>query len=315
MSRTARARVPVDLDGVRADRVVAVLFDLTRSEARRAVDEGRVRCGERPIAPSQRLTAGEVLDAELTGPAPALVPTEVVFDVVYEDEALLVVDKPPGVVVHPGAGTGAATLVAGLVHRYPELADLEDVRWGLVHRLDRDTSGVLLVARTEAVLRTLQDALREREIARTYVALVAGVPASARGTIDAPLGRDPRHPTKVALVAGGRPARTHYRRLAAWDDAALLEVALETGRTHQIRVHLASIGFPVIGDRTYGGRRRTHRADAGRQWLHALRVGFVHPVDGHPVVVEAAPPTDLLATLEVLGSPASGHVPHWPDGE
>lgn len=314
MSRKARARVPAHLDGVRADRIVAVVFDLTRSEARRAVDEGRVRCGEQPVAPAQRLAAGEVVDAELTDPGPALVPAEVAFEVVYEDEALLVVDKPPGVVVHPGAGTGGGTLVAGLVHRYPELAGLADVRWGLVHRLDRDTSGVLIVARSEPVLRSLQDALRARRIARTYLALVAGVPSTARGTIDAPLGRDPHHPTKIALVAGGRPARTHYRRLAAWEDAALVEVALETGRTHQIRVHLASIGFPVIGDRTYGGRRRTHRADPGRQWLHALRVGFDHPVDDHPVVVETAPPADLRAALDILGAPTSGEVPRW-DGE
>ncbi len=315
MSRKARARVPVDLDGVRADRVVAVLFDLTRSEARRAVDEGRVRCGEQSVAPSQRLGAGDVVDAELLDAEPALVPTEVAFEVVYEDEALLVVNKPPGIVVHPGAGTGAGTLVAGLVHRYPELAELADDRWGLVHRLDRDTSGVLIVARTAPVLRSLQDALRARRIARTYVALVAGVPSTARGTIDAPLGRDPQHPTRVALVAGGRPARTHYRRLAAWADAALLEVALETGRTHQIRVHLASIGYPVIGDRTYGGRRRTHRADPGRQWLHALRIGFTHPIDGHPVIVEAAPPADLRSSLDMLGPPASGEAPGWQHGE
>jgi 23S rRNA pseudouridine1911/1915/1917 synthase len=314
MSREAVAVVPPDLDGVRADRVVAVLFDLTRSEARRAVDEGRVRCGGTAVTPSQRLAAGDSVLAELAGPEPALVPTEVAFEVAYEDEALLVVNKPPGVVVHPGAGTGAGTLVSGLVHRYPELGDMADARWGLVHRLDKDTSGVLIVARTAPVHRALQDDLRARRVARTYVALVAGAPEASRGTVDAPLGRDPRHPTRVALVAGGRPARTHYSRLAVWDDAALLEVALETGRTHQIRVHLASIGSPVIGDRTYGGRRGAHRADPGRQWLHALRVGFVHPVGGHPVVVEAPPPRDLLAALAVLGPPAAGAVPPWPGG-
>ena len=312
MTRRAAAEVPSDLGGVRADRVTAVLFDLTRGEARRAVDEGRVRYAGEDVAPSQRLQAGSVIEIELDDPKPPLVPTAVAFDVVYEDEFLLVVDKPPGVVVHPGAGTDDATLVAGLAHRYPELLGMEEARWGLVHRLDRDTSGVLLVARSADVHVALQDDLKARRIARTYVALVHGVPETARGTIDAPLGRDPQHPTRVALVAGGRPARTHYTRAASWQDTALLEVALETGRTHQIRVHLGSIGYPVIGDRSYGDRRSSHRADPGRQWLHALRIEFSHPVLGDTLVVEAAPASDLLASLEVLGMPAAGAVPRWP---
>ena len=306
------ATVTSELAGVRADRVVAILFGLTRTEARRTVDEGRVRCGDSPVTARQRLAVDTVIVARLTEPGPTLVATEVPFAVVHEDEAVLVVDKPPGVVVHPGAGTGTApTMVAGLVHRYPELAGMEGDRWGLVHRLDRDTSGVLLVARTPAVHAVLQEQLRQRRVARTYVALVGGVVDAARGTIDAPLGRDPRRPTRVALAPAGRNARTHYARLATWDDATLLEVTLETGRTHQIRVHLASIGHPVIGDRTYGSRRGMHRADPGRQWLHALRIGFAHPADGHAVLVEAAPPPDLLASLAVLGDPVFGQVPPW----
>lgn len=201
------------------------------------------------------------------------------------------------------------TLVEGLVHRYPELGELADHRWGLVHRLDRDTSGLLVVGRSAAAFQTLQEALRVRAVGRTYLALVAGAPDGARGTIDAPIGRDPHQPTRMAVLAAGRPSRTHFRRLASWDDATLLEVRLETGRTHQIRVHFASIGHPVVGDRTYGGRRATHRADPGRQWLHATRLQFVHPVSGDPIDVVSEIPPDLRSTLEALGPPDAGELP------
>jgi len=299
-------RIPDELGGVRADRVVAVLCEISRAEARRAVDNGRVRLDGAAISASQPLAAGDLIVVELIDPPPLMVPTAVDFDVVYTDDDFLVVAKPAGVVVHPGAGTTEPTLVAGLVHRFPELGELADARWGLVHRLDRDTSGALLVARNAETHKALQDELRARHIARTYLALVHGVPESAKGTIDAPLGRDPHHPTRMALVQGGRPARTHFTLAASWGDAALLEVALETGRTHQIRVHLASIGHAVIGDRTYAGRRAAHRADPGRQWLHAVRIGFVHPTSGQPVAVEADPPPDLMASLAALGPPRAG---------
>lgn len=278
--------VPAELDGVRADKVVAVLCEVSRAEARRAIDAGRVRSQGEPLAASQALAGGQQVVVELAEPEAALVPVSVPFDVAYEDGWVVVVDKPAGLVVHPGAGTTGPTLVAGLVHRYPELAGLESHRWGLVHRLDKDTSGLLLVARTAEGHRTLQADLKARRIARTYLALVRGVPDSPRGTIDAPLGRDPHRPTRVALVRDGREARTHYSRMAAWDDATLLEVALETGRTHQIRVHLASIGHPLVGDPVYGHRRPA--MGLTRPFLHAAELAFDHP-DGRGRVAFSSP--------------------------
>ncbi len=311
MNRSVAGRVPDELDGVRADRVVAVMFDLSRAAARRAIDQGAVRVEGRILTPAERLAAGQEVAADLPETAPALVATPVPFDVGYADDDVLVVEKPPGIVVHPGAGTTAPTLVAGLVHRFPELMDLEAQRWGLVHRLDRDTSGLLLVARTVAAFTALQSALKERRISRRYLALVDGTPASAKGTIDAPLGRDPHHPTKVAVLRGGRPARTHYRRLATWPAATLLEVDLDTGRTHQIRVHMASIGHPVVGDTAYGGRRGRSPGDPGRQWLHAARLEFAHPATAVPVVVASPPWPDLAESLARLGPPESGALPTW----
>ncbi len=310
-SAAVTAVVPADLDGVRADRAVAVIFDVTRAVARRLVETGDVHDAGRTLTPAQRLTAGTVLTATLPEPQPALVPAAVAFGVVFEDEAVIVVAKPAGLVVHPGAGTPEPTLVAGLVHRFPDLAGLEQHRWGLVHRLDRDTSGLLVVARSVSAFDRLQEELRLRRIERSYLALVEGTPDGGRGTVDAPIGRDPHHPTRMALVRDGRPARTHFRRLAAWSDATLLDVQLETGRTHQIRVHLASIGHPVVGDRMYGGRRGRHRADAGRQWLHAARLAFAHPVDGRSIEVTSSPPEDLRAAIAGLGEPDAGAVPDW----
>ena len=312
MSGPAETLVPSELDGERTDRVVAALFELTRSEARRLVESGEVTVEGRVAVAAERLAVGMRVAARLPEAPSHLVSQPVPFDVVWEDPDVLVVSKPAGIVVHPGAGVAKPTLVAGLVERYPELAGLADHRWGLVHRLDRDTSGVLLVARTATARERLQGELRRRRITRTYAALVAGTPAAVRGTVDAPIGRDPRSPTRMAVIGEGRPARTHYRRLAAWRDAALLEVTLETGRTHQIRVHLASIGLPVVGDRTYGPRGRRHRADPGRQWLHALRLEAAHPTSlGVRIVAEAPPPGELTAAIASLGPPDVGELPEW----
>ncbi len=260
------------------------------------------------MAPKTRLAAGAELTVTIADRLPGLEPEPVPFAVRFEDDRLAVVDKPPGVVVHPGAGQRTGTLAAGLLDRWPELEGVgEEGRWGIVHRLDRDTSGLLVVAKDAAALARLRRDLRARRVGRTYLALVAGAFPIATGTVDAPLGRDPRRPTRVAVRTDGRPARTHYRRLSEWrrPEVALVEVELETGRTHQIRVHLATIGHPVVGDSTYG-KRLAPPVDPGRVWLHAARLALRHPGSGEPLEVEAPLPDDLALSLAALGEPAVG---------
>lgn len=297
-----------ELAGQRADRIVARLFEVSRSVARGLVEEGRVVVDGRLVEPSTSLEAGSVIEVELP-PTPApVVAEEVPFQVRYEDEELAVVDKPAGVVVHPGAGHRSGTLAAGLLHRWPELGVVgEEHRWGLVHRLDKDTSGLLVVARTPQALRALRREMAARRIDRLYAALVHGGFPVPTGTIDAPVGRDPSRPTRMAVVRGGRPAVTHYRVRAEWDRPAvtLLEVRLESGRTHQVRVHLTSIGHALVGDRTYG-RPGPSGVDPGRVWLHAARLRFPHPVTGEMVSVSSSLPDDLAASLDVLGRPSRG---------
>jgi 23S rRNA pseudouridine1911/1915/1917 synthase len=297
--------VPADLDGERADKVVAVLAGVSRSVARRLVEQGGARIDGRRLTPDEKLAGGASIELDELLRAPDLEPEDVPFDVIHSDAHLLVVGKPPGVVVHPGAGRQRGTLAAGLLAAYPELTAVgEPGRAGLVHRLDADTSGVLLVARTPEAHQALRAALGRREIRRTYLTLVRGVPSAPSGTVDAPLDRDPRHPTRRAVRAGGKPAKTHYRVLASWAEAALLEVELETGRTHQIRVHLAAIGHPVVGDRTYGVP-----SPEGRMFLHASRVSLAHPHTGKALELTAPLPADLKRRLEDLGPPTHGAVP------
>ncbi|HEY5246326.1 MAG TPA: RluA family pseudouridine synthase, partial [Acidimicrobiales bacterium] len=245
------------------------------------------------------------LAVDLPDAAPAGVEPEpdVELRVVHADAAVVVVDKPAGVVVHPGAGHAHGTLVAGLLARFPDLAGVGDPeRPGIVHRLDRGTSGLLVVARTAAAYQSLTAQLAERTVGRRYVALVTGHVADDRGVVDAPIGRSSRTPTKMAVSANGRPARTAYRvlrRLAgqpALDQpSTLLALALETGRTHQIRVHLAAIGHPVVGDDRYGppGRVGGRALPAGRLFLHAAQLGFDHPGSGERVVWTSPLPDDL----------------------
>lgn len=304
--------VPADLDGERADRIVAVLTGMSRSQARSAVKQGDVLAGGAPVKPADRLAVGAALFVPAVEEPPPIHPDpDVVFSVAYEDDSVVVVDKPAGLVVHPGAGTTSSTLAHGLVAAYPELMELEDDhRWGIVHRIDRDTSGLLLVARTRSTHESLQDALRRREVSRCYLTLAVGGFDNATGTVDAPVGRDPAHPTRMRVIETGRPARTHYRRLASWDDAAvtLLGVRLETGRTHQIRVHLEAIGHGVVGDPVYGPRT-VRSGDPGRTWLHAERLDFDHPDTQERVSVVSTLPDDLAASLDGLGRPDRGTVP------
>lgn len=274
-----------------------MLPELSRSQASRLADEGRVLRRGAPIRPGARLRGGDVLTVELPDAGvSALVAEKIDLRVLHRDEAIVVVDKPAGMVVHPGHGHASGTLANALMALDPDLRVGLAHRPGLVHRLDRDTSGLIVVARTDAALRKLQAQWAAREALKLYLALVVGVPRLFEATIDAPLGRDPRARQQMAVVADGRPATSHYRVAEPLGDHALLEVRISTGRTHQIRVHLASIGHPVAGDQIYGGAVKA----LGRQFLHAARLGFRHPATGEWVEFESPLPPELSAFLERL---------------
>jgi 23S rRNA pseudouridine1911/1915/1917 synthase len=290
--------VPRALDGQRLDRVVALVAGCSRAEAAGLVDAGAVRVGGRPVTSrSHRVAEGDALEVDLPDrPAePELAPDPgVPVPVVHEDEHLLVVDKPDGVVVHPSGGHARGTLVHGLLAHAVAGGD-DPQRPGIVHRLDKDTSGLLVVARTDEAHRRLQRLLRRRAITRKYLALVRGRPKSRRGRIEAPIGRDRRDPTRISLdTATPRDAVTEFDLVELFDAHALLRVRLETGRTHQIRVHLAAIDLPVSGDPVYGVA-----GDLGleRQFLHAARLAFRHPVTGEEIDCESPLPDDLGAAL------------------
>jgi len=302
--------VPALLDGVRVDRAVALLTGVSRSVASELVASGRVHVDGTAVATrSFALGAGTVLRIELppAGPDALEVDPGVVFDVVYEDEEVVVVDKPAGLVVHPGAGRSQGTLASGLLSRYPDLARMGELsdpqRPGIVHRLDRGTSGLLVVARTEVAYRSLVGQLAARTVARRYLGLVAGHVEEDRGVVEAPIGRSARTPTRMAVSAQGRDARTRYTVLRRYRDpltASLLALALDTGRTHQIRVHMAAIGHPVVGDEAYGrpGRVGGSLLESGRLFLHAAELGFVHPATGAKVRWTSPLPADLSAVLD-----------------
>jgi 23S rRNA pseudouridine1911/1915/1917 synthase len=294
--------VPPEESGHRLDQVVADLAGVSRAVATRWIEAGRVLVAGAARPKSHRLDGGERVRWEpLEIPADAaLVPERRPLVVRYEDEHLLVVAKPAGLVVHPGAGHATGTLVNALLGRAdPRLSSSGGaVRPGIVHRLDKDTSGLLLVAKDDAAHAALARDLAARRIERGYLALVQGH-LDPQGTVDAPIARHPRDRKRMGVVAGGRPAVTHWRvreRLAGVD---LVELRLETGRTHQIRVHLSSIGHPVVGDRTYGADPRlAERTGAERPFLHAWRLRFRHPLSGEPVEVTEELPPDLAGVLE-----------------
>jgi 23S rRNA pseudouridine1911/1915/1917 synthase len=308
--------VPAALDGERVDRVVSFLTGMTRSQVADLVERGAVQLDRAPVrARSRRVAAGETLevpDRVAAEPEGLLPEPGVAFDVVYADESLIVVDKPAGLVVHPGAGHQRATMVAGLLARYPDLARLAvdgaENRPGIVHRLDKGTSGLLVVARTPEALGSLRAQLAAHTAERRYHALVAGRVESDEGLIDAPLRRAESDPTRMAVRAGGKEARTHYRVVRRYSDPVALtrlECRLETGRTHQIRVHLAAIGHPVVGDSRY---RHGTRWPAGlprlapeRVWLHAGTLRFDHPRTGEPVEFVSPLPADLASVLPPEG--------------
>ena len=292
-----RVEVPPDAAGERLDRFLSRLEGIgSRAAAERLLSHGRVKVNGSAEAKSYRVAAGDVLKVDVPESKPStLEPEQLDLRIAYEDEYLLVVDKPAGIVVHPSAGHASGTLVHGLLG-HAVVGGEEAERPGIVHRLDRDTSGLLVVARSEEAHRRLQGLLRQRKLVREYLALVRGRPRSRRGRIEAPIGRDRRDPTRISLDTGTpRDAVTNFEVVEKLPRHALLRVALETGRTHQIRVHLGAIDLPVAGDQVYGVE-----GDLGleRQFLHAARLAFPHPMTGEPVESESPLPPDLQAALE-----------------
>jgi 23S rRNA pseudouridine1911/1915/1917 synthase len=297
--------VPALLAGVRVDRGVAMVANVSRAAAAELVAAGRVavdgtivRAGRTPLTEGGQLTV-RLPEAGALG---VRAEEGVRFEVVHADPEVAVVDKPAGLVVHPGAGHDEGTLVGGLLARFPDVATLVETgvcapdRPGIVHRLDKGTSGLLAVARTPDAYRDLVSQLATRTMERRYLALVAGEVGEERGEVEAPIGRSARTPTKMAVTATGKPARTAYTVLERRDGATLLELSLQSGRTHQIRVHMAAIGHPVVGDARYGVADR--RLGSGRFFLHAHRLAFDHPRTGERLTFSSALPEDLRSYLE-----------------
>lgn len=298
-------------EGLRLDAALAARgAAASRAAAQRLIDSGRVTVDGQARPKSHRVSAGERVEVD---PEPAGAQArvrDVPFEVVWEDEHLLVIDKPAGVVVHPGAGVRDGTLAQALAGRAAGGPDPN--RAGIVHRLDRDTSGLLVVARTEATYAALQRMIRERQVERRYLALVSGRPDSESGTVDAPIGRDRTRRTVMSTRTDRpREAMTHFEVAERLPGTTLLRVHLETGRTHQIRAHMAAIGHPVCGDRDYGGGACGVRLGLSRQFLHSCLLGFSHPITREHLDCESKPPADLLHALDAARrDPVSG----GPDG-
>jgi len=313
--------------GRRLDQALAELLpDYSRSRLKEWILAGCVRLDGAAPEPRTRVAAGQQVEIDATVVAEGGVEAQAVdFSIVHEDESLLVVLKPAGLVVHPGAGNRDATLENGLRNHAPGLAELP--RSGLLHRLDKDTSGLVIVAKTLAAHTHLTRDLQERRITREYRAIVNGVLTSG-GTVDAPIGRHPTHRTRMAVIGGGRAAVTHYRVLVRFAAHTFLAVRLETGRTHQIRVHMAHLGFPIVGDPTYGGRARVPAGATPamvatlqgfrRQALHACAIRFRHPASGETLHFTAALPQDMHELLAALAGSetraASAEALSWPTG-
>jgi 23S rRNA pseudouridine1911/1915/1917 synthase len=298
--------VPSALAGERLDRIVALMLDVSRSVALAVIETGGVAVDDATsLIGKIRLTEGQVVAADpLAIPVeqpPAADPT-VAFGIIHEDDEIVVIDKPPGLVVHPGAGNPDRTLVNGLLARYPEIADVgEQIRPGIVHRLDAGSSGLLVVARTRGAAEALMAQFASHHATRAYLALVWGHPEAPHGVIDAPIGRSRRDPLRMAIVADGRRSRTEYRVLDRFDspaELALLQCNLETGRTHQIRVHLSSINHPLVGDPVYGQRRPKLQLE--RPFLHAVELVFDHPATGESVTYRSELAADLADRLTTL---------------
>ncbi len=303
-------RVPDSARGERLDRHLSAAFpELSRARVQALIDDGRVKVDDRAPRPAKRLAGGERVRIELPEPEPVeLKPEPMALAVLYEDRDVVVLDKPPGLVVHPGAGHARGTLVHGLLHHVKDLAGVGgEKRPGIVHRLDKETSGCLVVAKNDHALQELQKAFQSRAVEKIYLALVHGSPPE-QAALRTLFGRHPVHRQRfTSKVKAGKEAVTRYRVVERFDGAALVEVRLLTGRTHQIRVHLSESGFPLLGDALYGGKRRKAPARVkeaqealGRVGLHAWKLAFEHPRTGRRLSFEAPVPSDFARALELL---------------
>jgi 23S rRNA pseudouridine1911/1915/1917 synthase len=304
-----RVPVPEGLDGERLDTALARMFGLSRAQAADLIGNGDVLLDGLPAVKSDRVPAGHWLELTLPpppGPLPVSPQPVPGLTVLYEDADIIVVDKPVGVAAHPTPGWTGPTVLQGLLaagHTVATSGAAE--RQGIVHRLDAGTTGVMVVAKSESAYSALKQAFRERAVDKRYHALVQGHPDPLRGTIDAPIARHPSGDGRFAVVADGRPSVSHYDTLEAFRAASLVEVRLETGRTHQIRVHMAAVRHPCVGDRLYGADPvLAARLGLTRQWLHAVRLGFAHPADGRAVEFVSPYPADLQGTLDLLRAEA-----------
>ncbi len=304
--------------GIRLDKFLSDRMpEQSRSRLQKWIEQGCFLHNGEPVGKKEKLAAGDVITLILLPDEPesGLVPEEIPLNVVYEDESLLVVDKPKGMVTHPGNGVHSGTLANALAFRYKSLSDVNGpLRPGILHRLDKDTSGLLVVAKDNTAHINLARQLEARDISRVYHAIVWREPGKREGIIDAPIARNPRDPLKMGVHQGGKRAVTHYRVLAYYQFASYLEMTLDTGRTHQIRVHLAYINHPVVGDPTYGGRQNLlgriqpiHQPFAAKllshfesQALHAHQLSFNHPVTGVRLAFTSPLPPEMLAALEFL---------------
>lgn len=307
MGDVRRLPVPEGLAGQRVDAVLARSFGLSRSKAARLTEAGDVLLDGRPVAKGDRVQGGAMLQVELPSPD-APTGLEVIAEpvegmaIVHDDHDIVVVDKPVGVAAHPSVGWSGPTVVGGLrAAGYRISTSGAPERQGIVSRLDVGTSGLMVVAKSEHAYSVLKQAFRDRAVDKTYHAVVQGLPDPLRGTIDAPIGRHPGHEFKFAVMKSGKAAVTHYEVLEAFREASLVEILLETGRTHQIRVHFSALGRPCVGDPLYGADPTlAERLGLVRQWLHAMKLGFVHPGTGSYVEYESTYPDDLAYALDVL---------------
>jgi 23S rRNA pseudouridine1911/1915/1917 synthase len=305
MTDTRLIPVPPSFDGERADAALAKMLGLSRSAAADILENGSVRIGSAVLSKSGRVKTDDLLEIdmpEVRDPL-AVEPTEVPdLKIVYEDQDLVVVDKPAGVAAHPSVGWVGPTVVGALLARGVQVTTSgAHERQGIVQRLDVGTSGLMMVAKTEVAYSRLKQAFRDRAVHKVYHAVIQGHPDPFEGTIDAPIGRHPRAEFKFAVMNDGKPSITHYKLLEAFASASLVEVILETGRTHQIRVHFSAFKHPLVGDTMYGADPTlASRLQIERQWLHAMKLSFTHPTSGELVQFESEYPADLTAVLERL---------------